>query len=325
MEKYNTLTALASLAAASSVMAVMATAANAQDAAYPNDRIDLIVGFAAGGFADTMGRVVGQELSEKWNVDVVVENRAGAGGNTAASQVAAAPADGYTVLVTTSAIAINQTLYKEPGFELSRLSPVAIPVFAPEGLAVHPSKPATLAEFLAWGKDREITFATAGVGSGSHIAAEYFFQIVAKTNAVHVPFRGGSLSVQAALGNQVDAVAATFGLAPQIADGGLTGLAVAGQSRAPTMPSVPTYAEAGYPFEAASWVGFFVPVETPQNVRGALNAAIAEIVADPDIKSKLEGLGYQIQNRSPDEASAYLGAEVVKWAEMVTAIGATAE
>jgi tripartite-type tricarboxylate transporter receptor subunit TctC len=151
--------------------------AQAQDAAqYPSKRVTLVVGFAAGGFADTLARSIGQKLQEKWGQSVTVENRAGAGGNTAAAFVANATPDGHTILVTTTAVAINETLYKTRDYKLDDLIAVAMPGSSAESLAVHPSKPgANLKEFLDWAKDREITFGTAGVGSGSHLAAEYFF------------------------------------------------------------------------------------------------------------------------------------------------------
>ena len=162
-----TLMARCGLAALSLVL-MGSAAAHAQDAAqYPSKRVNLVVGFAAGGFADTLARAVGQRLQEKWGQPVTVDNRAGAGGNTAAKYVTTAAPDGHTILVTTTAIAINETLYKQRDYELGELTAVAMPASSAESLAVHPSKPSgSLKEFLEWAKDREITFGTAGVGSG---------------------------------------------------------------------------------------------------------------------------------------------------------------
>jgi tripartite-type tricarboxylate transporter receptor subunit TctC len=303
-------------------------AADAQDAAkYPTKRVNLVVGFAAGGFADTLARTIGQKLQEKWGQPVTIENRAGAGGNTAAKFVASAAPDGHTILVTTTAIAINETLYKTREYQLGELTAVAMPASSAESLAVHPSKPSgSLKEFLDWAKDKEITFGSAGVGSGSHIAAEYFFKNIAKTKANHVPFRGGALSVQAGVGNQIDVVASSFGSAPQVNEGKLKGLAVASTERSVSMPQVATFAEAGFPdFVAESWVGFFVPAKTNPAIVEKLNAAINEIISDNGAKKHLTGLGYELTARSVADSNKYLASEVQNWATMVKAIGITVD
>jgi tripartite-type tricarboxylate transporter receptor subunit TctC len=252
----------------------------------------------------------------------VVDNRAGAGGNTAARAVAGAEPDGHTVLVTTTAIAINSTMYRKLEFSLDQLTAVAIPASSPEAIATHPNKVAGgLPEFLKWAKDREITFATAGVGSGSHLAAEYFFKALANVKAVHVPFRGGAPAVQAAVGDQVDIVASSFGVVPLVNEGKLKGLAVATAKRNPAMPQVPTYTESGFPFEAESWVGFFVPAKTDPAIVSKLNSAITAIVSDPAERERLAKLGFQIAPRSSAETQAYLKSEVEKWGTMVRTLG----
>ena len=219
-------------------------AARAQDVKYPTKKIDFVVAFAAGGFADTLARFVGQKLTEKWGQAVIIENRVGAAGNTAARGIRSAEPDGYTVLVTTTALAINPTMYRRLDLSLDQLASVAISAASPETIASLPSgTPGGLKEFLAWAKDREITFGSAGVGSGSHLAAEYFFRVHAKVKALHVPFRGGGPAIQALLGNQIDLVASSFGVTSQINDGKLKGLAVASPERNPAMPQVPTYKE----------------------------------------------------------------------------------
>lgn len=311
--------------AIAAALLITSTPAFAQSADYPSDRITLTVGFAAGGFADTYARILGDELGKKWKTIVTVENTAGAGGNTAASFIANQEPDGYKILVTTTAIAINPTLYKSLDYKLDDLAGIAIPVSSPETIATHPSQPGTLKAFLDAHQDKEITFATAGVGSGSHIAAEYFLKVIAKANAAHVPFRGGALSVQAALGNQVDMVASSFGVTPQVVEKALTGLAVASAERNPAMPDVPTYTEGGYPFIAESWVGLFVPSKTPPEIVEKLNGAINEIMAEPDVAKKLSGMGYQLHIRTVPEVAAYVKEEGAKWGEMVKAIGVTVE
>lgn len=301
--------------------ALAATSAQAQN--YPVRRISLVVAFAPGGFADTLARIVGQHLQERWGQPVTVANRAGAGGNTAAAAVVGADPDGYTILVTTTALAINNALYKKLDYSLESLVTAAIPAGSPESIAVHPSKPVkNLAEFIAWAKGREITFASAGVGTGSHLAAEYFLKEIAKVSARHVPFRGGSLALQAALGNQVDLVASSFGVMPHVLEGKLTGLAVASATRVSVMPQVPTYAESGFPgFEAASWVGFFLPAKTDRAIVTKLNGAINELVSDEKSRKPLVDLGYQLAERSVPESAVFLDAEVKKWGNMVRTLG----
>ena len=298
----------------------------AEDARYPARNINFVVAFAAGGFADTLARTVAQRLTEQWGQSVVVDNRAGAGGNTARAQSRGADPDGYTVLVTTTAVAINPTMYRKLEFSLDQLTPVAISASSPETIATHPNKvQGGLAEFLAWAKDREITFATAGVGSGSHLAAEYFFKVLAKVKAVHVPFRGGAPAVQAAIGDQVDVVASSFGVNTQVNEGKLKGLAVASAKRNPAMPQVPTYTEGGFAFEAESWVGFFVPAKTDPAIVAKLNAAINAIVSNPAEQERLAKVGFQITPRSPADAQAYLKSEVEKWGTMVRTLGVYVE
>jgi tripartite-type tricarboxylate transporter receptor subunit TctC len=292
-----------------------------QDVKYPTKKITFVVAFAAGGFADTLARFVGQKLSAKLGHPVVIENRGGAGGNIAAAAVRSAEPDGYTVLVTTTALAINATMYRHLDLSLDQLSTVAIPAASPETIAAHPSKGlGNLKEFLAWAKDREITFGSAGVGSGSHLAAEYFLKVHAKVRALHVPFRGGAPAVQAVLGNQIDLVASSFGVNSQVNEGMLKGLAVASPERNPTMPLVPTYKEAGFPFVAESWVGFFVPANTNPAIVARLNAAINEVVSDKSGRDHLSTLGFQVTPRSAAESQDYLKSEVAKWGDMVRTV-----
>lgn len=297
----------------------------AQSKPFPSERINFVVAFAPGGFADSFARIVADALGKKWKTNVVVENLAGAGGNTAAANVAARTPDGYSVLVTTTALAINSTLFAKPGYGLGDLTAIAIPVSSAETIATHPLNQKTLKAFLDARKDKEITFASAGVGSGSHIAAEYFLKNIAKVKAAHVPFRGGALAVQAALGNQVDLVASSFGVTPQIIEGKLTGLAVGSKVRDASMPGVPTYTESGYPYVAESWVGLFVSSKTPPAIVQMYSEGIREIMSDPEIKTKLTKMGYDVHQRTVAEAATYVKDEAVKWGAMVKSLGLKVE
>ena len=302
-------------------LAVGVGGAQAQGA-YPNKKMTMVVGFSAGGFADTLARFVGQKLSDKFGQSVVIENRGGAGGNTAAAQVAKADPDGYTILVITTAMAINASLYEKLNYSINDLTPIAMPGSSAETFAVPPDRPGTVKDFVAWAKGREITFATAGVGSGSHLAAEHFYRNLAKIKASHVPFRGGSLALQAALGGQVDAITASFGTNPHVQSGKLKGLAVASAKRNPVLPNVPTFAEVGYPgFEAGSWVGFFVPAKADPAIVSKLNAAINEIVTEKANNAHLTKIGYTLTVRSVPESQKFLKDEVTKWGQWVKNVG----
>jgi tripartite-type tricarboxylate transporter receptor subunit TctC len=296
---------------------------------YPSRDITFIVAFAPGGVADTVARLVAQGVGAKLGRYVVVENRGGAGGNIAAAAVARAAGDGYTVLVTTTALAINETLRKNNGFTVGDLKTIAIVASSPECFATSPSNPAAnLAEFIKAANGKEITYGTAGVGSGSHIAAEYFFKEIAKVPAVHVPFQGGAPAMNATMGGQVDLLATTLGggAATQIAGGKLKGLGVASAKRASVVPNVPTYAEAGYAkFEASSWVGVFAPAAINPDIAAKLGATINEVMQDPAIRERLAAIGFDPITGSQAEAEAHFKAEVANWGKMVKTLGISIE
>src|SRR3954471_11657450 len=229
-------------------LAVLIGSAIAQPAlaqTYPSQNITFVVAFAAGGIADVVGRLVGHKVGERLKQNVVVENRGGAGGNLAARAGSPAAPDGYTILATTSALAVNDSASRNKGYATEDLRPVAFVAFSPDVIAVHSSNPAKdLKEFIANGKEKSFTFGTAGVGTGPHIGAEYFFREVAKVKSVTVPFTGGAPAVAAAVGNHVDAVVLTLPtVTPQIVQGGLRGLGLASPMRNAAVPDVPTYGE----------------------------------------------------------------------------------
>jgi tripartite-type tricarboxylate transporter receptor subunit TctC len=306
--------------------ALAAGAAWAQD--YPSERITFIVGFNAGGYADSVSRIVAEHLTNVLGQPVIVENRAGATSNIAARAVATAEPDGYTLLATTTAVAINASLYKNIDYSLADdLIPVAAPVSAPETFDVHPTKPHTLAEFLDLTKTQKLTFGSAGVGSGSHLAMFSFLKNLAKVDVDYVPFQGGAPAIQAVVGNQVDALAATAAgpTVAQIKEGNMVCLGVAAAERYVNLPDCPTFAESGFPgFEASSWVGFFVPAGTDPAIVAKLNEAINSLVDDPETRDKLTANG-AITVRSPEETAAFVASEVDKWSERVKAAGVQVE
>jgi tripartite-type tricarboxylate transporter receptor subunit TctC len=312
--------AIAALAA----IVLLAAAQPAAAQTYPASRITIVCAFAPGGFADTMARVVAQGLSERLHQSVVVENRGGAGGNIAAGLVAHAAADGYTILATTTAIAINDTLMKSKQYAARDLKTVAMVASSPETLSVNPSNPVNdLPAFIKAMNGKTINFASAGIGTGSHIEAEYFFKFLAKVPVQHIPFQGGAPAVNAMLANQVDLLAGTLAgsIAGQLQAGRLKGLGVAADKRAAAVPDVPTYAEQGFPnFTASSWVGLFVPAATDAKILGVLNDAINATMKGEDVQRKLIALGFDPIVASQADADRMFNDEVAKWGKMVQAL-----
>ena len=291
---------------------------------YPSQPVTIIVAAAAGGFADGVARAVGERLSDKLGQSIVIENRGGAAGNLGARAVATAKPDGHTVLVSTTAMAINGTLYKNMGYRTEDITPVAIVGSAPEAIVVNPANPAkNLREFIEAARQKPIEYGSAGVGSGSFIAAEYLFKVVAKAQTVHVPFPGGAPAVTALLGNHIQAVAATVSpLVSHIQSGQLRGIGLASAKRHPVVPDVSTYAENGIAdFYAASWVGFFVPSQTDAKVVARLNGALNEIVKEAAVQERLNRFALEPMYGSPAETAAFFKSESARWGKMVTTLG----
>ena len=304
----------------SAIVAHGAGPASAQS--YPTQTVTFQVAFAAGGIADVVARLVGQKLSERLGHSVVVENRGGAGGNLAAKSVSGAVPDGHTILATTTSLAVNETATRNKGFSANDLRAIAIVAFSPDILAVHASNPAKdLKDFVKSGKS--FTYGSAGVGTGPHIGAEYFFREVAKVQAVHVPFTGGAPAVAAAVGNHVDAVVLTLPtVVPPITQGLLRGIGLASATRNAAVPDVPTYGEMGFPnVYSGSWVGFFAPAKTPDAIVSKLNTEINAIMREPEAQQKLKTIGFDVTIRTVGESSDYFRSEIAGWGQMIRAIG----
>jgi tripartite-type tricarboxylate transporter receptor subunit TctC len=313
-------TIIARMGATALTLGLATSGACAKD--YPERRIGFVVGFEAGGFADAVARVIGQHVSDALGQPVVVENRSGADSNIAAHLVTTAPADGYTVLISTTSLAINATLYKKLTYSITDdLVPVAVAVRAPETFSVNPSRPKTMKDFLAASKSTHYTYGSAGVGSGSYLTWFTFFKDVAKVNIDHVPFKGGSPAMQAAIGGQVDGLAATASgsTVAQLTTGALTCIAVAAATRCAPIPNCPTLAESGFPgFEGSSWVGFWVRKGTPAEVVTALNKAINSIADDPKSAAALKQNG-DLSGLSAKAADEFIRSEVATWGNRVKA------
>ena len=304
----------------------MAASAGAQQ--YPTKPVRVVVAFAAGGFADGVARIVGLKLSERLGQPVVIDNRGGAGGNIAARIAAGAPADGYTLLVNTAAMSINVSLYRDPGYDFKQFAPVALVGSTPGLFAIHASNPAnTLQDLIRTAKGKRLTYATAGIGSSSHLAGDHLFRTLAGLDATHVPFQGGGPAVTAALAQQVEVLSLSMPpVVPHIQGKRLKGLGVSSLKRVAALPDVPTVTEAGFAgFEERSWVGFFAPAGTPAAIVKKLNDEINQIVGLPDVKARLDALGLEPEPRTSAEFGSYIWAEVAKWGKMVKSAGITAE
>jgi len=295
---------------------------------YPSRPIRLVVAFAPGGIADTIARVVGQNAATRLGQSIVVDNRGGAGGTLAARLVASATPDGHTLLVHTTAIAVNATLVKGAVDPAKELSPIAIAASTPTIFVVHRSAPAGhLLDYVRGTKGGRFTYATAGVGTTEHLTAAYLFRALPGLDATHVPFQGGSLPVAAVVGQQVDIASTTPPTAStQIRAGTLRVLAVAANKRIPAMPDVPTVAEAGFPaFENRSWIGFFAPARTEAAILDRLNAEINTALGQPEVVQRLTTLGLDPQTSPRAEVGSYVRAEVAKFAQVIKATGLTPE
>ena len=310
------------LAAAAAALPIGSQLGRAQ-AAYPSQPVTVVVSFAAGGVADVVARLVAQKLGDRGTGKFVIENRGGAGGNLAARAVSTATADGYTVLATTTALAINATSQNK-GYATEDLRAVAIAALASDVMAVHPDSSAkTMRELVGNAGDKGITYGTPGLGTGPYIAATYFYQEIAKIKAVHVPFSGGAPAVAAAIGNHVDVINVSLPTAQaQIEQGALRGLGIPSPQRSAALPNVPTYGEAGFPdFHSATWVGFFVPAKTPDAIVNKLNTEINEVLKAPDAQQKLKSIGFDPMIKSTAESVEYARNEVALWGKMSRAIG----
>ena len=292
--------------------------------AYPTKPVRVIVAFAAGGFADSTTRVITNKLSERMGQQFVVDNRGGAGGNIAAQIAADAAPDGYTLLTHTAASSINVTLYQGLRFNLLKdLAPVANTVSVAGLFTVLASHPARdLKDLIERSRGKRLSYATAGVGTSSHIAGDYLLRVLAKLDAVHVPFKGGGPAVIAVLGGEVELMNSSAVTLPHIKSGKMKALAVSSLKRIESLPNVPTVAEAGFPgFEERSWVGFFAPAGTPAAAVARLNREINAALALPDVTANFKGQGMDLHPGSSAEFAQYVNREVAKWAKMVGTTG----
>ena len=295
-------------------------------AQYPNKPVTIVVGFEPGGGTDTTARIVQGPLGEQLGQQVIVENRAGAGGNIAVDFVAKAAPDGYTiVLANVGALAVNPHILKTPYDPLKDLLPISLAAEFANVLVVQPSlQVKTVADYvkLAKSKPGTITYASSGIGGAGHLAGE-LLRGVAKIDIVHVPYKGGGPAMQGFLGGQVDSFFATpISSVSQIRAGKAVAVATTGSKRAALMPDVPTIAEAGYAgYEALNWYGFLAPKGTPKEIIDRLSKEIVKALANPQVVSALHKTGTEPKSSSPEEFAAYIKREYDTWGKVVKEAG----
>jgi len=305
-------------------LAALLAGAGAVAQGFPSRPVRIVVPFPPGGGTDVVARAVAPAMSQTLGQPVIVENRAGAGGNIGTEAVAKAAPDGHTLLVASAATAINNTLAKNVSWQLSRdFAPVVLLVINQSLLVAHPSLPANNVKeliALARAKPGRITFGSYGNGSSAHLIGE-LFKMMAGVDLLHVPYKGAAPAVNDLLGGQVDLVFADVAaVLPHVKSGRLKALGIGSSRRFDGLPDVPTISEAGVPgFEAGGFLGLVAPAGTPAAAIDALNAAAVKSLSVPEVRERLVGLASIPMGGSPEQFGQHLRAEVDKWAKVIRA------
>ena len=305
------------------------TAALSQGQTFPTKPVRIVVPQTPGGASDTLARIVGQKLSEKWGQAVVVDNRAGAGGNIGMDMVAKAPADGYTLLMSyVGSHAINVSIYKKLPFDPEAdFSAVATLANVPFAVAVNAALPVSnMKELAAYAAKNPVSFGSAGNGSVNHLLGE-MFSAASQVKMLHVPYKGAAPALTDLIAGQIQLVFSSLpSIAQHIRAGTVKGLAVTSAKRAPAFKDMPTVAESGYPsFVINPWFGLFAPKGTPPAVIRQINADIKKILDDKDTLDRFALLGAEPYESTPQEFTAMLHTDIQKWAAVVKSSGATVD
>ena len=316
---------------ASLALALAAMAPLAQAQAWPGKPIRLVVPFPPGGAADLFARLVGTELAQSLGQPVIVDNRAGAGGNIGAREVANAAPDGYTIMLgTVGTHAINPTLYGNLPYDTrTAFVPIANVGSVPNVLVVNPALPVhSVAELTALAKARpgKLNMGSSGNGSSIHLSGE-LYKHMAQVRILHVPYRGGGAALTDLIGGQLDLMFDNLPTSlPHIAKGSLRALAVTSAQRSPKLPDVPTMAEAGVRgYESTAWSGLFAPAGTPDAIVQRLHAETLKALQNDKVRARYRELGADAPAMSQPEFAAFVGREYDKWAEVVNVSGARAD
>ena len=323
--------ALGSIASAVVLGAGLLGGTSALAQAYPTKPVTIIVPFAAGGTTDILARIIGQALTAELGQSVVVDNRAGAGGNIGGQAAAKAAPDGHTLFMgTVGTHAINASLYKKMPFDpVKDFAPLTRVANVPNLLVANPAQPyKSVKDLIAYAKANpgKVNFGSSGNGSSIHLSGE-LFKSLAKVDMQHVPYKGSAPAVTDLLGNQIGIMFDNMPSAIQhVRSGKLVPIAVTTAKRSPELPNVPTIAEAGVPcYEATSWFGMFAPAGTPAPVLARLNAALVKVLAQPDVKKKINEQGAETYSETPAQFAAFIQAESVKWGKVVKESGASVD
>ncbi len=312
------------------VAALIPASSSVAQQPYPVKAIRIVVPFAVGGIADFAARSVSQRLAETLSVPVVIDNRPGAAGITGSDIVAKAPADGYTILITSISHTINLSVNKNLPFDTRRdFTPVMMIADAPNILVTHPSLPVrSVTDLVALAKVRpgQIAYASSGSGTSTHLSGE-LFKALTKTDFIHVPYKGGGPAVIDLLGGHVQMMFATLPtVLQQIRSGRLRAMAVTGSQRFAGAPEFPTMVEAGVPgYEVSGWTGMFVPAGTPREAINRLASETAGILQAPKTKELFLVQGAEPGTKTHEQFAAFVEAEIVKWKKVVEFSGARAD
>lgn len=305
--------------------------AGAHAAEYPTRPIRMVVPYAPGGATDILARIMGEKFTSTWKQQVVVDNRAGAGGNIGSDLVAKANPDGYTMLMGSSGSnAVNPTLYTRMPYDAKRdLALIAMVASTPNIIVVRTAHPAkTMQDLIQMAKSNpgKVTYGSSGIGSVLHLSGE-LLKTMTGINIVHVPYKGTGPSLVDLLGGQIDMVFSNLPpVVPFIQDGRMRGVAVTTVKRVGPLPNVPTLIESGVPnYDVASWFGIFVPAKTPGAVVEKINREVQRILKTPDTKERLVTLGADPMFMSAQDANKFFHSEIAKWAKVVKASGAKAD
>lgn len=312
--------------ALSAILLTVVAADSIAQSAYPVRPLRLIVPSSAGGGIDIIARIITARLAERLGQPVLVDNRPGAASIIGSDLVAKAVPDGYTLLISVSALAINPAIYKKLPYDTLRdFAPVTLAVVAPNLLVVHPSLPVKTVRNLidlARARPGELNFGSAGTGSNPHLSMELLLSM-AKLKMVHIPYKGSAPAVTDLLAGHIAAMTATMltGI-PHARSGRLRALGVTSAARVGALPEIPTVAEAGVPgYEAVQWYGILAPAATPAEIVKKLNAEIVGILGMPEVKTQLAGNGAEATGGSAEAFARYLRTETEKWAQVVRAAG----
>jgi tripartite-type tricarboxylate transporter receptor subunit TctC len=302
------------------------TAALAQTS-YPNRPLRFIVPYATGGNGDIVSRIIAQRVTAQIGQQVVIDNRAGAGGNIGAELASRAPADGYTIMLGTNTHAINMSLYAKPGYDLQKdFAPIALATSAPMVLLVPASLPAkSLKEFivLAKAQPNKLNYGSGGSGSSPHVIGE-LLKSMAGIQLTHVAYKGVAQATTDLIAGQIQMLFNSTSTAlTQIQAGRLRGLAISTATRSAHAPGIPTLAESGVPgFDASIWQGIFTMARTPPDLVTRLNREIVTALAASEVKEQMTTAGVDTKPSTPAQLAAYVRDEIARWAQVIKASGA---